>query len=176
MNFFTMIEKKNNKNIVKYEEDILEFERVDKLVKVKYDAKGTVDEDEFEVKEVVVPKTKINRQEYINSFREDVGIANILKKVALSGDVSLLNQVKRTNLPLSNDGKEIVQDVTALQAGDEAIAKMGDNMRKTFNNLPDELKAGRSLESFLEGVTQAEIDAFVADYIKRKQGGINDVK
>ena len=67
-----------------------------------------------------------------------------------------------------NNGKEIIQDITPLQNGENGVAAIGDNMRKTFSNLPDELKAGRTLEQFLENVSQAEIDAFVQSYVAKK--------
>lgn len=164
MNFFVRPKemKKVSSSYVP-EKDIVKYERKDKLVKAD-------SEDDFVVEEVAVEVERVNRQEYIDSFREDVGIANILKKVALSGDASLLNQVKRQPLPIADDGKEVIQDITPLQAGEDAVAKMGDNMRKTFADLPDELKAGRSLEQFCETCSKAEIDAFVASYIEKKKG------
>lgn len=172
MNFF--IRPANLKRVPKQytpEKDIVTYMRQDKLVKTKVDAKGNVDQDEFEVQEVAVETERVNRQDYINSFREDVGIANILKKVALSGDATLLNQVSRNPLPLDADGKEIVQDITPLQDGYEAVGDMGDNMLKTYAALPDDLKAGRTLEQFLTSVSQAEIDAYVAKQVAAKSGG-----
>lgn len=155
----------------KAEKDIVTYMRQNKLVKTKTDAKGNVDPDDYEIEEVAVETERVNRQDYINSFREDVGIANILKKVALSGDATLLNQVKRNPLPVMADGKEMVQDITPLQDGEEAVGAMGDNMLKTYAALPDDLKAGRTLEQFLTSVSQAEIDAYVAAQVAKKQGG-----
>ena len=172
MNFF--VRPKDMKRVPKQwqpEEDIVTFMRANKLVKVNVDEKGNIDEDNFEIEEVSVETERVNRRDYINSFREDVGIENILKKIALSGDVSLANQIKRVPQPLADDGKEQVVDITALQDGEEAVAAMGDNMRKAFNELPVELKAGRSLEQFCEGISQAEIDAFVAAQVQKKLGG-----
>lgn len=39
------------------------------------------------------------RQDYIDSFRDDVGILNIIEKVRLSGDWTLLNQTHRVGIP-----------------------------------------------------------------------------
>lgn len=177
MNFFAR--PKTMKKIpssYKPEEDIVHYVRAEKLVKVNVDEKGNVDENDFLVEECVVESERVNRSDYINSFREDVGIANILKKVALSGDVTLFNQIQRTPLPIQDDGKEMIQDITPLQDGEEAVAKMGDDMRKTFKALPQDLVGGRSLAEFLENVSQAEIDAFVAKYIKDRVGSSEDKK
>ena len=156
MNFFARpkdMKKVYQHNFAEEEKDIVSYVRTNKLRKASIDEKGNLDEDDFLVEEVVVEKERVNRDDYINSFREDVGIANILKKVALSGDVSLLNQVKRVPQPLCDDGKEAIVDITPLQEGEEKVAAMGDNMRKTYSALPEQLKAGRTLEQFLEGVS-----------------------
>ena len=173
MNFFVRpkdMKKVFSPDYTEQEKDIVSYVRVNKLKKASIDEKGNIDEDDFIVEEEVVENERVNRDDYINSFREDVGIGNILKKVALSGDVSLFNQVKRVPQPLAADGKEQVIDITPLQEGEEKVAAMGDNMRKTYSRLPDELKAGRSLEQFLEGVSQSEIDAFVSSYVEKKKG------
>lgn len=41
---------------------------------------------------VVVDAGKEDRQAYIDSFKDDAGVYNVLKKYAITGDVSLLNQ------------------------------------------------------------------------------------
>lgn len=86
-----------------------------------------------------------------------------------------MNQVKRSPLPIQEDGKEAIQDVTALQEGEKNIAAMGDNMRKSWSEMPEELKNGRSLEEFCKTISQSEIDAFVSSYIAKQQGGNEDV-
>lgn len=173
MNFFarpkTIVKKPSS---YKPEKDIVHYVRAEKLVKVNVDEKGNVDENDFVVEECVVESERVNRQDYINSFREDVGIENILKKIALSGDVSLANQIQRTPLPIQDDGKEMIQDITPLQDGEEAIGKMGDDMRQVFKSLPSDLVQGRSLAEFLENVSQAEIDAFVTAYLKAKEAKV----
>lgn len=175
MNFFQRTDKmtKIKKSLI-MEKDKIDYEVRDVLISANFDKDGKVDEDDYVVEKKAVEVGRVDMQEYVNSFREDVGIANILKKVALSGDVSMLNQVERTALPLDEDGKEMIQDVTALQNGDETLAKIGDNMKKGYEELPEDLKAGRSLEKFLETVSKEEIAAFVAKYNAAQTGGKQD--
>lgn len=145
-------------------EDIVEYVRTNKLVKAD-------SETDFLVEEVVVESSRVNRKAYIESFREDVGIANIMKKVAMTGDMSLFNQRHRDLLPVDETGKEIVQDIRVLQEGEEAIGALGDRMRKVFAAMPKELTKGMSLEDFLTKTSQADIDAFVAALKTTAEGG-----
>lgn len=176
MNYFQRpktLKRKPNKT--KYSKDIVSYGRTDRLVKAGLLENGELDTENFIVEEKVVETERINRQDYINSFREDVGIENILKKVALSGDTTLLNRVKRDPLPLAADGKEIIQDITPLQEGIDNVGAIGDNMRKTFAALPKDLVADRSLEDFLKGCTQEEIYNFAKNYVDKHSGGNQDV-
>lgn len=156
------------------EEEIIELERYDVLVKSNPD-----DETDFVTQEKVRVKSSVNRTDYINSFRDDVGIENILKKVALSGDVSLLNQIKRTELPKDlNDpeGREIVQDLTPLFNGEKGAAKLGDLAQQIYASLPADLVGGRSFAEFCENVTDADIAAYIAskNKVEKKEGGENE--
>lgn len=175
MALFQATKKKLKLSTYVPEEDIVHYIRKQKLTKAAIDEKGNVDPDDFLVEEVIVEDERVNRDDYINSFREDVGIANILKKVALSGDVSLLNQVQRPILTPDENGFEPIQDATILQEGETKIAQVGEEMRATYSALPDELKKGRSIEKFLGEVDQKEIEAFAKAYIAAKAGGNNDV-
>lgn len=109
-------------------------------------------EDDFVIESKIVTTQKIDRQEYIESFRDDVGILNIMKKVALTDDVTLLNQRTRQTLAVDEDGKEVVTDISQL--GDQEFAKnyllnvqqmlasMDPEMRDAITNMSgDELKA-----------------------------------
>ena len=164
---------KKNLNLSTYvpEEDIVHYVRVQKLVKAAVDEKGNVDPDDFLVEEVVVEDERVNRADYINSFREDVGIANILKKVALSGDVSLLNQVQRPKLVPDENGFEPIQDATILQSGEENIAKIGEDMRYTYASIPEELTKGRSLEKFHFDQPHQDVHFYIRDTGKVDESG-----
>lgn len=138
------------------EPDIVEYERYDELVKSNPD-----DPADFISVEKVREKSRTNRQEYIQSFADDVGIKNILRKLALSGDTSLLNQIERQPLPCEDGNKEMVQDITILQE-ENGAANLGDISQQLYRALPPELVKGRSFANFCDTITQAEIDAYIA--------------
>lgn len=53
------------------------------------------DKDTDFVKSISVEESsRVKRQDYLDEQASDVGILNIIKKVALSGDTSLFNQTK----------------------------------------------------------------------------------
>ena len=149
------------------EPDIVHYMRQEQIVSVDENDPG-----KFVTKEVIVESERFNRKEYIASFSDDVGIQNILKKVAMTGDPSHLCQIQRASMPIDQEDpnkREIVQDFTPLADGETGAAILGDNARKLFAALPSDLVAGRSYEEFIKTVTQTEIDAFVAS--KTNKGG-----
>ena len=81
------------------------------------------DDGEVTVVEEVIDSKRYNRQEYINSFREDVGILNILKKV----NAGLINPATLAcsfdlNAPIQ-DYSDIPTDVgDAVSLVDQALA------------------------------------------------------
>lgn len=77
------------------ETDIVSYEVREKVIKTG--------DGEFDVitKPVVVEVSRINRKDYINSFKNDAGIINVLKKVQLTGDTSYLNATKGVFMDLS---------------------------------------------------------------------------
>lgn len=148
--------------------DIVEYKAVDKVTSFK-------NEDEFVVEKVIVEDRRYNRQDFINSFRDDVGIENVLKKVQLTGDATLLNQRPRQNLPVDETGKEIVQDFTPIDSVD-GLASVGDKARMIWKNLPAALKAGRTYEEFVQTITPSEIDAFVKSMMPQEAPVESEVK
>lgn len=138
------------------------YERRQKLVKV--DEKNP--EYGFVTVEEVYEKSSVDRQEFINSFRDDVGIENILKKVQMSGDMTLLNQRQAVE---GQPGE--VRDITVYQEKDlETLASLGDSAAAKFSALPVELTKGRTMEQFLKEVNAEEINA----YIEAIKGGNQD--
>lgn len=93
--------------------DIVTSEIQDKVKVI--DAKN----GEYVIEEVAVETSRIDTQEYIDSFKDDVGIENILKKFQLVNDPDLLVQVKRPTVPVADDGMEFVQDYTGLPSDEE---------------------------------------------------------
>lgn len=125
---------------------IIEYKEVQAVKKT-----GEKDTD-FILDSRVEVDSKVNRSEYINSFREDVGIMNILEKVRLTGDATLLNQTKRSPVPSVKTGKGNLEDIVDISdipnsfiEADQAIMKGHD----LFKDLPAELKGKLSFEDFV---------------------------
>lgn len=91
-------------------EDKVTYCEKDKVIKT-----GEGDDD-FIIEKVVVEESRCDRDEYINSFSDEAGIENIIKKVQITGNTALLNQVPTvyadtTNQPTcAADAQKIVED------------------------------------------------------------------
>lgn len=110
----------------------------------------------FYVVNRVAIKDRVDRQKYINSFAKDVGIMNIAKKLALSGENIF-------------DGRFAVKgnsffDATILPQDGEQLNKMMASKQKIWNSLDPELKKGMTYEQFVESFDQK---AFV-EYLNSK--------
>lgn len=125
----------------------------------------------FVMESKVVDTSVIDTQQYIDSFKDDVGIANILAKFNLVNDPSLFVQVKRPTVPIAEDGSEVVQDYSHLPANEEEAAKILRKARSEYDALPKELTKGRSFIQFAENCTKEEIVAFINSVNKSKDGG-----
>ena len=121
---------------------------VDKVKKVE----GSED-DFIIVKEEVVTKTDI--KELIDSQADDVGLNNVLKQFALTGDPGVLPSGVNPN---GGDVLDCTQLPNDLIDADIYFK----NMRAKFDALPDDIKAGRNFQDFMTTFTQAEFDKFVA--------------
>lgn len=149
--------------------DIVEYEEYDVFNKV-----GEGDQD------IVVTKgvrecSRMNRRDYINSSRDDVGILNIIKKVQLSGDATLLQQRKRPDVHTSvaPDGTilEDVQDYTLVQKDITQIQKDVEKGKASYDALPKVVTTGTSFDSFAS-MSNEELNALykkLGDEIAAKQ-------
>lgn len=133
--------------------DIVEYERKQKVRKV-----GDGDED-FVIEEVVEEVSRINRQEYLKSQASEVGVLNILEKVARSGDVSLLNQTGSV-IP------EGLQDYTNVPAN---VGEALESLKKGSASF-EGLKAIFGDTSFdkLASMSEEEITAALQQYVASK--------
>lgn len=130
------------------DKDIVEYAEEQYIEKT-----GEGDKD-FVVKTRVVESSRINRQDYISSFADEVGIKNILKKVQATGDETLLKQ--------RPDGAFI--DVTQFPDTRSGMYEAVKNGVKAFDDLPDDVKKKMSMEDFVNYFGQKEFD----DYVKAK--------
>lgn len=130
------------------EKDIVEYQVKSKAVDVGDDDVVVVDD--------LVAVAKYNRDEYINSFRDDVGIHNILAKIARTGDMSLLNQ----HIGLNGEN-----DLTGAPEDYMDAVKAVNDAKAAYDSLPDGLKA-LGVEK-LVSMNAEEINAF----LNAQQGG-----
>lgn len=111
---------------------------------------------DFFIKKNIVAVESVNRRDYINSFSGDVGLQNVLKKIALSGKdlTSVVDSgkfySKQGYVDISNAPTNIVEAYEAVEKG-----------VKAFDSLPAELKKKSSMAKFAESVTPAEMKAYI---------------
>lgn len=121
----------------------------------------------------VIETSAVSREDYINSFQDEVGLENILRKVSLTGDVSLLNKTGRVGDVdfVDKDGvaHEKVCDITDLPQTPEAAAAIVARGYELFKDIPEDLKANRSFAQFVEGCSDEELKTYLQAQIT-KQG------
>lgn len=118
------------------------------------------DSEEAVIQFKPVAKETYDIQEYIESFSDDVGIQNILRKLAISGDKSILNQTGREALN-PDGGLEPIQDYTNVPKSKvEAFNAVAAGVA-AFDELPQDLKGKLSLTQFVELFGQDEFDNYV---------------
>ena len=126
------------------------------------------DSDNVILEYEAVKKGEIDIQEYIASFADEVGIQNILKKISLSGDTSLLNQTHRESLN-PDGGLEPVQDYSNVPKNKtEAFNAVIEGVN-AFDNLPEDLKGKMSMAQFVQLFGQDEFDKYIASRIEALQ-------
>lgn len=134
-------------NNIKWDKYYFNVELKDRVVKT-----GEGDEDFVIEKKEVITKTSI--KEVIDSQANDVGLDNILRKFALTGDESILPQNVNTDgrvLDMSGMPEDLVDAQNYFAA-----------MKAKFDSLPADLVKGRSFDEFMSNLTQAEYDAYFA--------------
>lgn len=147
--------------------DIVEYAEVEKVKMV-----GKKDTDFIIVTEVV-EISRTPRRELINSYRDDVGILNILQKMALSGDQSLLNQTKRIGYGASGEvdslGRDLepVVDVTAYQVDRvDALETIKTTKASAKVGLPEELTDGLGFDGLAQ-LSDDKINAYLENVKKQ---------
>lgn len=112
---------------------------------------------DFIIKHELQEISRVNRADYINSHREDVGILNIIKKVQLTGDATLLDQ-RNVEIGYADITKMPKDKMEAMDAVQEGVA--------AFDDLPEDIRRKMSLEKFAQQ-NNSEFDALV-DYVVKK--------
>lgn len=124
---------------------------------VNYIEKTGDGENDFVVKQKMVIANKVNRADSINSYSGDVGIQNVLKKVALSGE-DLASVVDSGKFYSKQKGLVDLSEVPDNVV--EAYKKVEDGV-KAFDNLPKDLKKKSSMAHFASEVTNEEIYKYI---------------
>ena len=144
-----------------------EFDKtIERYVLVPYAVAVDGDEDNTVLRYKPVLKETIDLQEYIDSFADDVGIQNILRKLSLTGDKSILNQTGREAL-CPDGGLEPIQDYSNVPKNKtEAFNAVAAGVA-AFDNLPEDLKGKMSLTQFVELFGQEEFDNYIQNLIAK---------
>lgn len=109
-----------------------------------------------------VETSRIKTQDYIDSFKDQVGIENILKRFNLVNDPELFNQVYRPSVPIAEDGKEVVQDYSNLPNSMEEATEIAKKGMAAYKSLPADLVNNRSFMEFAESCSEEELNAYIA--------------
>ena len=130
------------------DDDIVEHLIIKKGVPIGDDGEVTVVED-------YVESRRYNRQKYINSFRDDVGIINMLKKV----NAGLLNPgVLAANFSGDPGNVSDFSDVPT-DVGDAML--LVDNARAVYASLPADLTKGMDFNTFCKNFNQEAFNAYL---------------
>lgn len=141
---------------------------------ISYDVKKVVkkigdNEDDYILENKIITK-KDSVYELINSQAAEVGVYNILKKVAMTGDETIFDEYKAPS-------GETITDISKVP---ENVADMFNNasvMMQAFATLPVDLVKGRNFSQFCETITQAEFDAWykqIVDIKKNEKEEVNN--
>ena len=141
---------------------------VQETVLVPYSTQVGDDPENVVIRFKPVIKNEYDLQEYIASFADDVGIQNILRKMSITGDKSILNQTHRD--PLCPDGGlEPIQDYSNVPKNKtEAFNAVAAGVA-AFDELPEDLKGKMSLAQFVQLVGQDEFDAYIKKVVDGKK-------
>lgn len=103
----------------------------------------------------------VDIKEYINSFAGEVGVANVLRKFAKTGDMSLFAQ------------NQVIENVDATKLPEQSAEEL-------FKSLPEDLRKDMTYEQFVKTLTgeqlKAYIDGMVADSIAEANKPKEEVK
>lgn len=130
-----------------------EFDKYYIDYEIKQVVKKVGDGDEDFVIENKIIEHKRDIAQEINAQADQVGVYNLMKRVALTGDDSLLPP------PLEKTG--VTSDYTGVPDNLLDADLMAKERIAQFNALPDELKKGRNFEEFMTTFTQDEFSIWL---------------
>ena len=117
-------------------------------------------EDEFIIEDKVIEHKRDIRQE-INAQADQVGVYNLMKRVALTGDDSLMPE------PMPKTG--VTSDYTNVPDNLLDADLLAKQRKAEFDALPDSIKKGRSFEQFVSSFTQDEFNVWLKSLAPEKE-------
>lgn len=107
-----------------------------------------------------------NRADHINSFSGDVGIQNVLKKVALSGrDIGSV--IESGAFQSKQKGDHVVDISKTPQDTFEALNQVEKGI-KGWKGIPDELKKGRNMAEFAKTFNADELNSYIEAQVQKR--------
>lgn len=132
----------------------IEFEKI-KGVKVIDKEK-----DLYEIEDQIVQRSKIDLEKLTQSYKGQTGLEAVMQRVALTGDLSLLNTITTEN-------EEAVIDATKLPKTLGEVKKMASDIQNIYNKLPEEIKSGRTASDIANNFTQEDLTRFINSQIEK---------
>lgn len=115
------------------------------------------DNDIYDIVEEYVVVDEVDTDKLTKSFAGQTGLEAVLKRVAITGDTSLLGGA-------SYDSEEIF-DATKVPSTLGEVKAAADKLSE-YDKLPDDLKKGRTVEEFIAQFTQADLDAYLKGLVE----------
>lgn len=109
-------------------------------------------EEDYEVYDDI-KEIKTNIKKFVNSYAKDVGVENILKRIAQTGDVSLLNQKEA-----------IFMDTTIIPDDPGEAFQKAEAVKAAYEKIDKDLTSGKTIDEFVKGLNEQTLD----DYINKK--------
>lgn len=134
---------------------------------VNYEIKDVVKKVGEGEDDYVLEKKKIIHKDLIkgviDSHSDEVGVYKLIERAMLTGDYSLL---KGAQAHVSDSVLDITGSPTDLADGlHQRVAQ-----EQAYAALPASLTKGRTLEQFINTITQEEFDAFIKGLVPEKKG------
>lgn len=112
----------------------------------------------------VVKTTIEDRDALIQSFADEVGVYNILKRYSMTGDMSLLNQRKALYGDFTSFANDDLDPVSALARSSESLDKLNQALNTSFDS------------ATLANMSIDELNAVIAQAVAAKTTKESEVK
>lgn len=136
---------------IEWQKDWFEYQYKD----VKKSTGPGEDDFKIETKEEII---YTNIAKHIASFKDDVGIRAIMKKVALTGDATLLDE-KQT----------FVADLSGIPDEPQEKLKAYKNAQEAYGKIDPELRGSMTMEEFIKSMDAEKIGKYIDAKIAASQ-------